>query len=79
MGGSAKSPRPSERQHVSGWRPELSLDWRRVSRGVFGTGEREGGGREREQEKEREIESVWERGGERVWGRERWKESVCER
>ena len=56
MGGSAKSPRPSERQHVSGWGPELSLDWRRVSREVIGAGEREGGGggeREREQEKER--------------------------
>ena len=55
VGGSAKSPRPSERQHVSGWGPELSLDWRRVSWEVIGAGEREGEGgeREREQEKER--------------------------
>ena len=88
MGGSAKPPRPSERQHVSGWGPQLSLDWRRVSRGVIVAGEREeereregegervgmeGRGRERAREGEREREKERER------ERRKERESVCGR
>ena len=79
MGGSAKSPCPSERQHVSGWGPELSLDWRRVSREVIGAGEREGGGGERERAREGERESVCGREGETECGGERDGKRVCVR